>query len=63
MRALNAVLALAGNMKRQQPTADEKVLLMKSLHDMNKPKLTSDDLELFLPLLHGIFEGVELNTD
>lgn len=60
MRALKSVLTLAGGVKRENPTLDEELLLMKALYDMNIPKLVTEDVDLFLALLRGTFAGIEL---
>lgn len=48
MRALKSVLTLAGTVKRESPTLDEELLLMKALYYMNIPKLVTEDIELFM---------------
>ena len=63
MRALKSVLALAGTMKRSDPSKDEKLILMRALYNMNVPKLVTEDIDLFLALLNGIFSGVEMQEN
>ena len=60
MRALKSVLTLAGGIKRETPTLDEELLLMKALYDMNIPKLVTEDVDLFLALLRRTFAGIEM---
>jgi dynein heavy chain, axonemal len=55
LRNILSVLRTAGNTKRQERTADEEMLLMRSLRDMNLSKLVADDIPLFMSLLSDIF--------
>jgi len=59
LRNINSVLRGAGNIKREAGKgADEEMLLMRTLRDMNLSKLVSDDVPLFLQLLK-IFSQVK----
>jgi dynein heavy chain len=49
------VLRTAGNNKRQEHKAEEEMLMMRSLRDMNLSKFVADDIPLFLSLLADIF--------
>lgn len=49
------MLRTAGNNKRGEPKADEEMLMMRSLRDMNLSKFVADDIPLFLSLLADIF--------
>jgi len=49
------VLRTAGGQKREDLKADEEMLMMRSLRDMNLSKLVADDIPLFNGLLTDIF--------
>lgn len=49
------MLRTAGSSKRQELSAPEEMLLMRSLRDMNLSKLVADDIPLFNGLLADIF--------
>ena len=51
LRSLNAVLRMAGAMKRKAPELSENVALMRVLVDMNFPKFVFDDVPLFMGLI------------
>lgn len=51
LRSLNAVLRMAGVVKRASGDSPENVVLMRVLRDMNFPKFVFDDVPLFLGLL------------
>lgn len=59
LRSLNAVLRMAGVVKRASGDLPENVVLMRVLRDMNFPKFVFDDVPLFFGLLKDLFPGVD----
>lgn len=55
LRNILSVLRTAGMTKRNERNAEEEMLLMRSLRDMNLSKLVADDIPLFNGLLLDIF--------
>jgi dynein heavy chain len=60
LRNLKAVLNMAGQLKRNDATLAEEVILMRALRDMNLPKFIKDDERLFRLLLGDLFPSLEL---
>ncbi|KOO34920.1 dynein gamma flagellar outer arm [Chrysochromulina tobinii] len=56
-----AVLLTAGGSKRDDLTASEHMLLMRTLRDMNLSKFVAEDVPLFLSLIEDLFpsDGVD----
>ena len=54
LRALKAVLVMAGSLKRSAPNLSEDVVLMRALRDMNAPKFVFEDVPLFLGLIDDL---------
>ena len=59
LRALKAVLVMAGELKRGALDLDEDVVLMRALRDMNLPKFIFEDVPLFLGLIGDLFPGLD----
>ena len=60
LRALKAVLVVAGQLKRESPELSEASVLMRALRDMNAPKYTAEDVPLFKGLLSDLFTGIDV---
>lgn len=60
MRALKAILVCAAKLKRISTEAED-ILILKSLMDINLPKLKSSDIGIFMRLISSdLFPFVEL---
>jgi dynein heavy chain len=58
LRALKAVLVMAGDLKRGYAELSEEIILMRALRDMNLPKFVYEDVPLFLGLISDLFPGL-----
>lgn len=47
MRAVKTVIAVAGNLRREQRDMTEAQICLRALRDVNVPKFLKDDLKLF----------------
>jgi dynein heavy chain len=51
---------MAGELKRDDGKRNEFGILMKALRDMNTPRFTFADQELFYTLIEGLFANVDI---
>ncbi|KER29498.1 hypothetical protein T265_03876 [Opisthorchis viverrini] len=59
LRALKAVLVMAGDLRRNSPELSEDTVIMRALRDMNLPKFVFEDVLLFLALIQDLFPGLD----
>jgi dynein heavy chain len=60
LRTLKAALVMAGELKRDDGKREEFGIIMKALRDMNTPRFTNEDQELFFSLIEGLFANVDI---
>ncbi len=60
MRAVKSVLVMAGQLKRDNASLSEDVVLIKACRDSNVPKFLAADLPLFHAIINDLFPGVHV---
>ncbi|XP_056673432.1 dynein axonemal heavy chain 9 isoform X2 [Monodelphis domestica] len=60
LRAIKSVLVVAGSLKRGDPDRPEDQVLMRSLRDFNIPKITTDDMPVFIGLIGDLFPALDI---
>ncbi|GKT34970.1 Dynein beta chain, ciliary, partial [Aduncisulcus paluster] len=60
LRAMNAVLVVAGSLKRAEPEMPEENVLCRALRDFNIPKIITEDVDIFMGLINDLFPGVDV---
>eukprot|EP00767_Chilomastix_cuspidata_P003863 gnl/Chilomastix_cuspidata/3994.p1 GENE.gnl/Chilomastix_cuspidata/3994~~gnl/Chilomastix_cuspidata/3994.p1 ORF type:complete len:4491 (+),score=293.00 gnl/Chilomastix_cuspidata/3994:101-13474(+) len=60
MRALKAVLVMAGSLKRQYQNLSEDIVLIRAMRDSNVPKFLAEDVPLFMGIVQDLFPGVDI---
>lgn len=60
LRAIKSVLVVAGTLRRADPEMSEDKVLMRALRDFNIPKITIDDMPVFLNLIGDLFPALDV---
>ncbi|XP_061771898.1 dynein axonemal heavy chain 11 [Nerophis ophidion] len=63
LRAVKAVLVVAGALRRRDKRRPEDQVLMRALRDFNMPKIVTEDVTIFLGLLQDLFPGLEVERE
>lgn len=60
LRAIKSVLVVAGTLRRSDPNMSEDKVLMRALRDFNVPKITVEDMSVFLNLIGDLFPALDV---
>ena len=60
LRAIKSVLVVAGTLRRSDPNMSEDKVLMRALRDFNVPKITVEDMPVFLNLIGDLFPALDV---
>ncbi len=60
LRAIKSVLVVAGTLRRSDPDMSEDKVLMRALRDFNIPKITVEDMPVFLNLIGDLFPTLDV---
>ncbi|CAF4278446.1 unnamed protein product, partial [Rotaria magnacalcarata] len=60
LRAIKSVLVVAGTLRRSDPNMSEDKVLMRALRDFNIPKITIEDMPVFLNLIGDLFPALDV---
>jgi dynein heavy chain len=59
MRAVKTVISAAGNIKREHPTLNEELIVLRAIRDANVPKFLQEDLKLFDGIVSDLFPKIK----
>jgi dynein heavy chain len=60
LRAIKSVLVVAGTLRRSDTDMSEDKVLMRALRDFNIPKITMEDMPIFLNLIGDLFPALDV---
>ena len=63
MRAVKAILTMAGKLKREFPDEEEDLLIIRAMCDVNIPKFLTNDITLFNAIVQDLFPGKKLKKE
>ena len=54
------MLVVAGSLRRSDRDRPEDQVLIRALRDFNTPKIVTDDLPIFMGLIHDLFPSLDV---